>query len=168
MLILSADPGVSGAICAYDAVSGRVQVHDMPTVKKQTGISARLILDEVEIFTLLGVYRDIGYKHFFVEQVNGFPGQSAPRAFSFGWGYGVLRMAALATGLQLHTVPPATWKNAMRAPKDKLLSIQRASELLPHSAAAWAKGTGDQAQRSGRAEAAMLALYAERVLGNRA
>lgn len=167
MLIVSADPGLTGAICAYDTVEGRVQVHDMPTLKKSTSVSSRHVLDEVEILILLGMYRDLGCKHFILEQVNGLPGQSAPRAFNFGWGYGVLRVAALANGLQLHTIPPATWKNAMRAPKDKLSSIQRASELLPHSAALWAKGTGDQAQRSGRAEAAMLALYAERILGGR-
>lgn len=139
----------------------------MPVLRKSTASSMRKVLDEVEILVLLGMYRDLGGKCFVLEQVNGFPGQSAPRAFNFGWGYGVLRVAALAAGLQLYTIPPATWKNAMRAPKDKLASMQRASELLPHSAALWAKGTGDQAQRSGRAEAAMLALYAERLLGGR-
>jgi hypothetical protein len=167
MLILSADPGITGAICAYDTVEGRVQIHDMPVVEKSIATGIRRVLDEVEILVLLGLYKDLGSKHFFLEQVNGLPGQSAPRAFNFGWGYGVLRVAALAAGMQLHTVPPATWKAAMRAPKEKLASIQRASELLPHSAKLWAKGTGDAAQRGGRAEAAMLALYAERVLGNR-
>ena len=168
MLILSADPGITGAICSYYTVEGRVQVHDMPVIEKKMATGVRRLLDEVEILILLGLYRDLGCKHFFLEQVNGLPGQSAPRAFNFGWGYGVLRMAVLANGMQLHTVPPATWKGAMRAPKDKLSSIQRASELLPHSKNLWAKGTGDQAQRGGRAEAAMLALYAERVLGGTA
>lgn len=166
MLILSADPGLTGAIASYDTVLGDLKVHDMPVLKKATATSVRHVLDEVEILVLLGMYGDLGAKHFFLEQVNGMPGQSAPRAFNFGWGYGALRVAVMASGMQLHTVPPATWKNAMRAPKDKLSSIQRASELMPHNAALWAKGTGDQAQRSGRAEAAMLALYAERVLGN--
>lgn len=136
----------------------------MPVLLKEKSTAVYRVIDEVEIFTLLGTYRDLGARHFFLEQVNGLPGQSAPRAFNFGLGYGVLRMAALASGLQLHPIPPATWKTAMRAPKDKLAAIQRATELLPHSAALWAKGTGEQSQRGGRAEAAMLALYAERIL----
>lgn len=168
MLILSADPGITGAICSYDTQLGRIQTHDMPVVERKTGRTVKKMLNEVEVILLFGLYRDLGVQHFFVEQVSGLPGQSAPRAFNFGWGYGTLRMAAMANGMQLHAVPAATWKNAMRAPKDKLSAIQRANELMPHSAALWAKGSGDQAQRSGRAEAAMLALYAERVLEGKA
>ncbi len=166
MIILSADPGVTGAVASYDTVTGRLATHDMPVLKKGNSAGVKSVLDEVEVLSLFSLYHDLGARHFFLEQVNGFPGQSAPRAFNFGVGYGVLRMASLACGYQLNPVPAATWKTAMRAPKDKLASIQRASELIPTHSHLWSSG-GSQAQRSGRAEAAMLALYGERVLGNR-
>lgn len=164
MLIMAADPGVTGAIASYDTTTGRLSVHDMPVQKKSIGITVKSVLDELEVLALMTMYRDLGARHFFLEQVNGFPGQSAPRAFNFGVGYGILRMASLACGYQLNPVPPAIWKNAMRAPKEKSASIQRATELVPTHSHLWSSGS--QAQRSGRAEAAMLALYGERVLGN--
>jgi hypothetical protein len=167
MLILSADPGVTGALASYDTISGRLAVHDMPVLKKGNGAGVKVVLDEIEILGLFSLYKDLGARHFFLEQVNGFPGQSAPRAFNFGVGYGVLRTACLACGYQLNPVPSATWKVAMRAPKEKLASIQRAAELIPTHSHLWKTGSGSQAQRSGRAEAAMLALYGERVLGNK-
>ncbi|CAB4126174.1 hypothetical protein UFOVP68_36 [uncultured Caudovirales phage] len=167
MLILSADPGVTGAIASYDTITGRLTTHDMPILKKGNSAGIKAVLDEVEVLSLFSLYRDLGAQHFFLEQVNGFPGQSAPRAFNFGVGYGVLRLASLACGYQLNPVPAVVWKNAMRAPKDKLASIQRATELVPSHSHLWKNGTGSQAQRSGRAEAAMLVLYGERVLGNR-
>ena len=68
MLILAADPGLTGAICAYDTVEGRVTIHDMPVLLKQKSAAVHRVLDEVEILTLLGLYRDLGCKHFFVEQ----------------------------------------------------------------------------------------------------
>lgn len=58
MLILSADPGITGAICAYDTQLGRVTVHDMPVVVKKMATGVRRLLDEVEIITMFRLYAE--------------------------------------------------------------------------------------------------------------
>jgi len=162
MILLAADPGVSGAIAVFD---GRdLRVIDMPVVQRESGGNLRRYIDEHVMVKTMMREAMFGAEDIFVEQVGGMPGQSASRAFNFGWGYGALRTAAIAADLALHAVPPGVWKRAMRAPADKGAAIGRANELFPTFAHLWAKGTGSNEQRSGRAEAAMLALYGERVL----
>ena len=60
---------------------------------------------------------------------------------------------------------PAKWRKAMGVPPsikgDKQPAIARATALLPRESSAWAavRGNGDAATRSGRAEAALIALW---------
>lgn len=167
MLLLGADPGLEGAIAAYDTQLGRLDVYDMPTTKKELSGRARLrsIIDEPELLCLMQMLRGNGASHLFVEEVGGRPGQSASAAFNFGRGYGALIMAARSCDLAIEPVLPQVWKREMRAPKDKKASIARASEVHPYGAEYWgasAKGSVDQ--KGGRAEAAMIVLYGERIL----
>lgn len=158
--ILSCDPGLGGAFCFYDPKLGRMEVEAMPTFTKKTGKSKnRRTLDEHAVFDLIGRWKAEGAQHFFIEQVGGMPGQSAPAAFSFGTGYGAVRMAAIAHGLTIEAVPAATWKAAMRVTSNKHGTRQRASEMIPTHRQLWQKATDD-----GKAEAALLALYAYRHL----
>jgi hypothetical protein len=70
-----------------------------------------------------------------------------------------LRVAAKAAGLIVIETPPSVWKTAMKAPKDKKAARHRASELLPGLKHLWPLAKDD-----GKAETALLALYAERRL----
>lgn len=158
--ILACDPGLGGALCFYDPKLGRMEVDDMPTFTKKTGKSAkRRTLDEHALFDLVGKWKAEGAVHLYIEAVGGLPGQSAPAAFNFGSGYGAVRMAAIAHGLSIEAVPPATWKTALRVPSNKHGARQRASEMIPTHRHLWPRVKDD-----GRAEAALLALYAFRHL----
>lgn len=160
-MILACDPGLGGAFCFYVPAIGRMDIAPMPTflrtmVGKKT---KRRTLDEHALFDLVGSYAKEGAVHLYIEQVGGMPGQSAPAAFNFGVGYGAVRMAAISAGLTIEAVPPATWKSIMKVPRDKKGARQRASEMIPTHRHLW-PAAGDD----GKAEAALLALFAERHL----
>lgn len=158
--ILACDPGLTGAFCFYDPKKGQMEVEPMPTFMRDTGRKTkRKTLDEHALHDLVGRFTDMGAKHLYIEQVGGMPGQSASAAFSFGQGYGAVRMAALGRGMSIEAVPAATWKAALRVPAAKLGARQRASEMIPTHRHLWPLAKDD-----GKAEAALLALYAQRHL----
>lgn len=157
-MIVAVDPGLTGAICFYDWRTGQMDVVPMPTQTKQlAGRKLKTVIDEGEVLSNLQAFAAMGATHLFIEAVGGMPGQSAPAAFNFGHGYGAVRMAALACGLPIEAVPAAVWKAEMRAPRDKDGARSRASELIPTHRHLWSLKKDD-----GKAEAALLALYAER------
>lgn len=157
-MILSCDPGITGAFCFNDWSTGRFEIVPMPVQKREIrGRAKRTIIDEAEVLSTLQAFAAMGATHLFIEQVQGLPGQSAPAAFNFGMGYGIVRMAARAAGLAIEAVPPALWKAELRVPKDKRAARGRASEMLPMLAHLWPMQKDD-----GKAEAAMLSLYGER------
>ena len=159
-LIVSCDPGISGALCLFDTRTDTPQdIAPMPIFDKAVSKKTRKAVDENAVLTAMRIYESLGARQLFIEQVGGLPGQSAPAAFTFGQGYGAVRMAALACGLAIEPVPPATWKGALRVPKDKKAARARAGELLPAFTHYWPLVKDD-----GKAEAAMLGLYAARYL----
>jgi crossover junction endodeoxyribonuclease RuvC len=166
-MIIGIDPGVSGAIATYLPNSDLWTIEDMFTLTKTVSGKSRTIYDENNLMECFRGYQMIGrdYLHAFVEDVGGLPGQSAPRAFSFGYGCGLIKMALVANEIPVDMVKPQVWKGAMRAPKDKAASIARACELIPSAVSQINKKPGDLAQRSGRAEAALIALYGARQKG---
>lgn len=130
----------------------------MPTQTRHiAGRKIRTVIDEGEVISTLAAFAAMGATHLFVEQVQGMPGQSAPAAFTFGQGYGLVRAAGMAVGLILEAIPPSVWKAALKVPKDKSGARQRASELIPTHRHLWAMAKDD-----GLAEAAMLSLYGQR------
>ena len=154
-MILAVDPGLGGALCLFD--KGRVlQIRDMPIY--QTGKTNRRTI-AVHAVCVLVAGLALGDPMFVIEDVHGSPGQSAPAAFTFGLGVGVLLAAATAEGLRIERVAPSVWKRALRVPADKRASRARATELLPAASEHWPLQKHD-----GRAEASMLALYAERFI----
>lgn len=174
-ILIGVDPGLEGAIAVNHLKQGKFEIYDMPTIKthvganKAGGKTERRALDETEVLALFRLYADLGAEWCFIEQVGGIRGQSASAAFNFGRGYQTIIMSARVAGMRLEPVHSAIWKRVMRAPRDKDQSITRASELMPHQAHLWGdKAKGSKSQKSGRAEAGMLALYGERVLNGKA
>ena len=90
-----------------------------------------------------------------LEHVHSMPSDGHVGAFRFGDSFGVIRGVLGALGLQPVLIAPAEWKPAIGAPADKRKSRARASELFPGQAHLWKRAKDD-----GRAEAAMLGLYA--------
>lgn len=158
-MIIACDPGLNGAFALLDG--GELQIWDMPTYVAKAGARKkdRRLLDEGGIVQLFAAFRLIGATELVIEQVSGAPGQSAPAAFTFGYGCGFIVATAKAQKLVVNRVAPSVWKLALRAPSDKRAARARASELLPSHAQKWPLVGHD-----GRAEAAMIALYAEKCL----
>ena len=158
-MILAVDPGLKGAFAVYG--EGSLTVYDMPTYTKNAG-SRNLSRDFIDAQGVLRLVREahlLGCDLFVIEDVGGLPGQSASGAFVFGRGVGEVEMAARSIGMRLERVRAATWKAGLRVPADKRAARARASELMPQWSHLWPLQKHD-----GRAEAAMLALYAERFL----
>lgn len=133
MIVLGIDPGKTGALCAME--DGRiVELIDMP--------------DEHGLRAYFGPYGRYSDK-VFVEKVGGLPGQSAPRAFGFGFHCGLIHAWAMP-----NYVTPQRWKADLVVPRDKKLAQARATELMPAQAHRW-----PLAKHHGRAEAALIALW---------
>lgn len=157
-MIVACDPGISGALALWDWTTGRLDVTRMPTQTRQiAGRKLRTVIDEGEVLSSFQAFAAMGATHLFIEAVGGLPGQSAPAAFSFGQGYGTVRVAALAAGMAIEAIPPAVWKQALKVPRDKHAARQRASEMIPTHRHLWPLAKDD-----GIAEAALLALYGEK------
>lgn len=158
MPIIAVDPGISGAICFNDWKTGQFEVVRMPVNTRQVArTKTRTAIDEGEVLSTLQAFAAMGATHLFIEQVGGMPGQSAPAAFVFGQGYGLVRGCALACGLAIEAIPPVVWKTALKVPKDKKAARGRASEMLPMHRHLWSMARDD-----GLAEASLIALYGER------
>lgn len=160
-MILGVDPGLDGAFALYDGASLGAQ--SMPTVLRAVSgkPKPRRFIDRTSCITTLKGFALLGAEILVIEKVMGVEGQSVHGAFMFGHGAGGLTYAAEALGYRVEEVPPATWKSALKVPSDKKLAIARADALLPAWCNLWAdgRGSGGLEARSGRAEAAMIALY---------
>jgi len=156
VLICGVDPGKSGAIAFLEPVHMALTVHDMPLGKSTTG------RDELDLRRLgeilnppISAHRLIGV----LERVRSMPTDGAVGAFTFGEGYGALRMAIIGLGYEDRYVTPVTWKKHFKLSKDKGVSRSYAASRFPGYAGYFARVKDD-----GRAEAALIALYGAEVL----
>jgi len=127
-LHLGCDPGKSGGL-ALIYEDGSAEAHKMPDTERD-------LLDLVqELYGRWDVLFPPESRNpsATIEVVHAMPKQGVSSCFTFGMGYGGLRMALLATGFALHEVQPAKWQAAMgcRTKGDKNVSKRRAQELFP-------------------------------------
>lgn len=155
-MIVACDPGLKGAFAFYRPHMQTLRIVAMPTYANGKG---KTTIDDHAILTLLTTASLDDSATLVIENVGGMPGQSAPAAFNFGYGVGGIVMCARALKWRIERVTPATWKAALRVPRDKQSARIRASELLPKHADLWPLKGDD-----GKAEAALLALYGEQFL----
>lgn len=68
-----------------------------------------------------------------IEWVHSMPSQSAQSGFTFGMGYGGLRMALIAAGIPFAEVTPRKWQGALSCLTggDKNISKAKAQQLFP-------------------------------------
>lgn len=155
--ILAIDPGLSGALAMLRA-DGSLEIHDMPTFALTRGGKAKR---EIDAFSLARIIDDMTKRapglSAVLEQVGAMPGQGVSSMFAFGQSFGIAKGVLAANFIPTELVTPAVWKRAMGVTKDKDSSRARASQVFPRYCGEWSRVKDD-----GRAEAALLALYAQR------
>lgn len=150
-MIVGIDPGYSGAIASLDPGTRNLRVIDMPTLPGKKG---KTILDYQAM--VLSLIPPSSEQHVaMVEQVSAMPGQGVSSMFRFGQCYGALQAAVHGHGYEVHYVTPSQWKKYFGLSRDKGVSRGLAKERFPRYADMFSRVKDD-----GRAEAALLALYA--------
>lgn len=167
-LVLGIDPGASGAFAVYDTETRRiVSIEDMPVWYQTVGKRKRKRVDGLALADQFDMYEMMGVELVVMEAVGGRPRQGASAGFVFGYGVGMIYMAALYSRIIIETVPPAAWKKLMNVPGKSKGSdddiMARADELFPNDRELLRGPNGGK--KVDRAEAAMMAKFgAEHVL----
>jgi len=153
MYYLGCDPGFTGALAVYHPATGNLNITDMPVVKNKKG---RTELNLHELYSVLTPPKGETIKAM-VELVAARPKQGVSSVFRFGQGYGALQMAIVAHHIPVEFVTPAKWKKYFGLTRDKGVSRGLASQMFPGNAKSFVRAKDD-----GRAEAALIALYASK------
>jgi hypothetical protein len=146
-VILSIDPGVTGAIAIYFSDHpDRVAVFDMPLVDGEVNPHA--------LRDLINTYKPTCA---IIEQVGPMPGDGIRQAWRFSAAYTTARVVVALLDIPMTLVTPGAWKKAMNVkggPDGKEQCRAKALQLFPACAASFARK-----RDAGRSEAALLALY---------
>lgn len=155
-MILSIDPGATGAIALLDK-SGVLAVWDMPVTAKTYGKGR-----EVNAALLRLIFEEV-LKHdpaptVVIERVGAMPGQGVTSMFSFGRSLGVLEGVVAGLCLSAVFVTPQKWKKHFSLiGKDKDAARTLAIQLFP--------SVSEKLKRKkdiGRADAILIGAYAEK------
>lgn len=156
MITLGIDPGVRGALAVYDGQN--VRCFDMPFLLISRGKSEKRRVNASALFDLIGAVAKAGPSIAALEDVGGVMGQSASASCNFGKSAGMAEMAVVGNRIPLMLVPPATWKAYFRLKGGKDDARALACNLIPAGRQYWTRACDD-----GRAESALLALYAHKM-----
>ena len=132
MLIISIDPGISGAVCFFK--DGKIlDIVEMPTMsegkKNKKQVNGNQLFNEIRLQLHKINQDDVSVV---VEHVSAMPGQGVTSMFNFGQSFGVIKGICSAMQLPIHFVRPTKWKkyyNLINTSKDA--SRSRAIELFP-------------------------------------
>lgn len=156
-VFIGVDPGLSGAIAAYDSETRDLQIHDVPTYELVRNGKKKREVDLHSCARIINYLAKPAGSSILIEQVGSMPGQGVSSVFAFGKVYGILLGISAAAFVPLDTVTPAVWKRAMGVTSSKDGSRAKASALLPQHSHLWSRVKDD-----GRAEAALIAIYASK------
>lgn len=161
--ICAIDPGLSGAVAfLFPSLPERVSVEDIPTVNGRIDVQA-----------LSRRVQQMGPTLAVIELVSAMPStpgkdgkrrsMGATSAFNFGAAYAAAETVLALSGTPLHVVMPQAWKKWHNVPGKAAggeeVARQLAIRLFPASADRFALK-----KHHGRADAALLALYAAQKL----
>lgn len=148
MIILAIDPGVTGAIAIYFSDHPeRVAVFDMPLVDGEVNPHA--------LRDLINTYKPTLA---IIEAVGPMPRDGVRQAWRFSAAFTTAKTVVALLDIPITLVTPAHWKRAMRVsggPAGKEECRAKAIQAFPACAASFARK-----RDAGRAEAALLAVYA--------
>lgn len=150
-MIVGIDPGFSGAIALLNPFTRYLEVHDMPVLPNKT---SKTVLDFTRLVGLLVPPRGVRTVAM-VEQVSAMPGQGVSSMFRFGQCLGAIEATVHGHGYEVYYATPSKWKKHFGLSSDKDTSRGLAKQRFPAQAYLF-----DRKMDDGRAEAALLALYA--------
>lgn len=160
-LILGVDPGALGAMALYCLDTKKlIEVRGFANriiTKKNGSKSRRINLEEVALF--LDMNRDL-IRAALIEEVGSRPGEGSVSSFSFGFNTGVIHGLVASHLIPITTVLPTIWKMNMGLTSNKKVSLDKAKALFPEHINQFLK-----IKDEGKAEAALLAKYGERIFG---
>lgn len=107
-MIISIDPGNTGAIALLSDADTVKQVWDMPIMEALSGKG-----NVVNPFVLSDIFREaieLGGKSVYLELVHSMPNQGVASTFKFGVSYGVIQGVAACLNLPINLVKPQRWK----------------------------------------------------------
>jgi crossover junction endodeoxyribonuclease RuvC len=161
--VIGIDPGLYGAIAAYDLrTSELVYCVDMPIHEPQELKRGELKSRKVEL-NAHGIAQALKFlaDHAvgaLVEDVAAAPNQGVVSMFNFGYGQGVLYGALITLDIPTLLPKPSTWKSNMGLTRDK----EQARRMAIGTFVGW-EDHFSLKKHHGRAEAALLAKYGERI-----
>lgn len=122
MIYIGIDPGISGGIAKLNQDGSVFAIEKMPPT-------------DVDVFDTIRCPKEGGSGHAraCLERVSASPQMGVTSAFTFGKGYGGLRMALAGAGISFDEVTPQKWQKAMQCltAGDKNVSKRRAQQLFP-------------------------------------
>lgn len=122
---IGVDPGVGGGIAIIHEDGRPLRAVKMPEAER----------DLLELLRPFGTGADAEaiYARAYLERVRASPQMGVVSAFTFGRGYGGLRMALVAAGIPFEEVLPHRWQKALGCLSggDKNVTKRRAQELFP-------------------------------------
>lgn len=162
MIYIGIDPGLDGAIAIYnpdaDHVLKRLVFHDMPTLAIKRGKTKKREIDAHALRTIFAHAGEPGHRRVIIEQSGPMARDGSMQAWKTGSGWGIVYGVVVGVGLPIQIVTVQRWKKVMGASADKDLSRKLAMSAFPEQA-----DHLDRKKDDGRAEAALIALYAHRV-----
>jgi len=166
LLIAGIDPGATGAIGIYDFEADKlVSIWDLPNFKVQVGKTMKTRLDVPDLHAQFAALKMMGVRLVGIENVQGgnWNGrkQSASGAFQFGYTFGLVQMAAEASGIPHDLASPAVWKLQERVPRHEVGIVAKADKDFPEHRDMFHTTRGRLLHD--RAEAAFLARYFARI-----
>ncbi len=159
MIYIGVDPGLDGAIAIFDPDhSDKLTIYDMPTLAITRGKSKKREIDAYALRTIFAHAGEPGHRRVIIEQSGPMSRDGAMQAWKTGSGWGIVYGVVVGVGLPIQIVTVQRWKKAMSATADKDLSRKLAMSAFPDYTNHFSRKKDD-----GRAEAALIALYAHRV-----
>jgi crossover junction endodeoxyribonuclease RuvC len=130
----------------------------MPTLAITRGKTKKREVDAFALRSLLLKHAPRLDRRVIIEQSGPMARDGSMQAWKTGCGWGIVYGVVVGIGIPISIVTVQRWKKAMGATADKDLSRKLAMSAFPEQADHLSRKKDD-----GRAEAALIALYAERL-----
>ena len=150
MIVMSIDPGLSGAIAVFDGES-LLCIIDTPTHELTRNNKTKR---QISAVGLAAIFREYKPAHVIVEKVSAMPGQGVTSMFSFGRSFGLIEGIVAAFEIPATYVMPSVWTKGIGRGAGKDASRARACELYPSHQKQFARVKDD-----GRADAVLIGAW---------